>query len=440
MKVQGLRWLVVGLVALATVINYIDRNALAVMWPEISGELGMDKNDYALILTFFMVGYAIGQSLFGKVFDAIGTRLGFVVAIVVWSVAVALHAAVRTVYFFGVVRFVMAIGEAGNWPGATKSNAEWFPIRERALAQGIFNSGASLGAVVSAPAVALLYLSMGWKATFVVLGGLGFLWLVPWLVVVKSGPDRHPWLGAEEREHILTGQRVPGNDDEAGEVNAFAPGWFEMLSYRQSWSVIASRFFLDPVWWLFVSWLPIYLADQFDFNIAQIGLFAWVPYVGAAFGSVFGGWLAGRLLARGWSVDRTRKLTIGLGGLLMFPALLATAYAFTPLLAVLLIAVILFGFQMAIGNIQTLPSDFYSGQSVGSLAGVGGSAAVVGVLITTWIVPAVTETSYVPFFVLGAVLVPLAMLSVWLLAGEIRPVAPADMPRDDQTHQRGGRK
>ena len=385
-----------------------------------------------------MVGYAIGQSLFGRSSDAIGTRLGFVVAIVVWSVAVALHAAVRTVYFFGVVRFVMAIGEAGNCLAPPRVMPNGFHPGTGPGA-GHIQFGGFLGAVVSAPAVALLYLSMGWKATFVVLGGLGFLWLVPWLVVVKSGPDRHPWLGAEEREHILTGQRVPGNDDEAGEVNAFAPGWFEMLSYRQSWSVIASRFFLDPVWWLFVSWLPIYLADQFDFNIAQIGLFAWVPYVGAAFGSVFGGWLAGRLLARGWSVDRTRKLTIGLGGLLMFPALLATAYAFTPLLAVLLIAVILFGFQMAIGNIQTLPSDFYSGQSVGSLAGVGGSAAVVGVLITTWIVPAVTETSYVPFFVLGAVLVPLAMLSVWLLAGEIRPVAPADMPRDDQTHQRGGR-
>ena len=204
MKFHGLRWLVVGLVALATVINYIDRNALAVMWPEMSGELGLDKNDYALILTFFMVGYAIGQSLFGKIFDAIGTRLGFLVAIVVWSVFVALHAVVRTAYAFGAVRFFMAVGEAGNWPGATKSNAEWFPIKERALAQGIFNAGASAGAVVSAPIVALLYIAIGWKATFLVLGGLGFLWLIPWLIVYKSGPDSHPWLSAEERDHILT--------------------------------------------------------------------------------------------------------------------------------------------------------------------------------------------------------------------------------------------
>lgn len=424
MKLKGLRWFVVSLVAVATVINYIDRNALAVMWPAISAEMGMDKEDYALILTFFMVGYAIGQSLFGKIFDAIGTRLGFVVAIVVWSVAVALHAVVRTAYSFGAVRFIMAIGEAGNWPGATKSNAEWFPIKERALAQGIFNSGASLGAVVSAPIVAFLYLTMGWKATFVVLAGLGFLWLVPWLILFKSGPESHPWLGDEEREHILTGQRVQQDDGETTEANAFAPGWLEMLKYRQSWSVIASRFFLDPVWWLFVSWLPIYLADQFDFDIKQIGLFAWVPYVGAALGSIFGGWLAGWLLGRGWSVNKTRKMIIGIGGVLMFPSLIATAYAFTPLAAVLLIAVILFGFQMAMNNIQTLPSDFYSGKSVGSLAGAGGTAAVAGVLITTWIVPAITQTSYVPFFVLGALLVPFAMLSVWLLAREIKPVTP----------------
>lgn len=422
MKSGRLRWVVVGLVAAVTVINYIDRNALAVMWPGISEELGMDKNDYALILSFFMVGYAIGQSLFGKVFDMIGTRLGFVLAVVVWSVSIVLHAAVRSVGGLGAARFGLAVGEAGNWPGATKSNAEWFPIRERALAQGIFNSGASLGAVISAPTVALLYLQFGWKGAFVAMGFLGFVWLVPWLIVYKAPPERHPWLTAAERDYILTGQRVA--EDAAG-TGAAAPGWWAMLRYRQSWSVIASRFFLDPVWWLFVSWLPIYLADEFGFDIKQIGLFAWVPYVGAAIGALCGGWLAGALLAKGWSVNGARKFTITLGGAIMLPTLVATAYAATPLAAVLMIAVILFGFQLAIGNIQTLPSDFFAGRSVGSLAGAGGTAAVVGVLITTWIVPAVTQQSYVPFFVLGALLVPLAVLSVWVFGGRIQPVRAA---------------
>lgn len=419
MTVRNLRWIIISLIAVATVVNYIDRNALAVMWPSISAELGLDKNDYALVISFFMVGYAIGQSLFGKIFDMIGIRLGFVLAIVVWSVSIILHAAARSVTGFGLARFGLGIGEAGNWPGATKSNAEWFPIHERALAQGIFNSGAALGGVVSAPIIALLYIQFGWQGTFIAVGVLGFVWLIPWWIIAKSGPDSHPWLTADEKEYILSGQKVDadGDDDQVA-----APSWMEMLRYRQSWSVIGSRFFLDPVWWLFVSWLPIYLVDQFGFDIKQIGLFAWVPYAGAAIGAVFGGWLAGRLLLRGWSVNKTRKFTITLGGAIMLPSLLATAVAADPLVAVLLIAVILFGFQLAIGNIQTLPSDFFDGKSVGSLAGVGGTAAVVGVLITTWIVPAITTSSYVPFFVLGAALVPLAVGSVWFFGGTIKPI------------------
>ena len=420
MKTKGLRWVVVSLVAIATIINYIDRNALAVMWPGMSDDLGMDEFDYANVVTVFMIGYAIGQSLFGKIFDAIGTRLGFLLAIVVWSISIMLHAVVRTFVGLGLARFFLALGEAGNWPGATKANAEWFPIKERALAQGIFNSGAALGAVVSAPLIALLYVYIGWKATFVAVGVLGFVWLVPWMLVYKAPPDRHPWLSEEERQYILTGQKAP---EAAEDEEQAAPGWMEMLKYRQSWAVISSRFFIDPVWWLFVSWLPIYLADQFGFDVKQIGLYAWVPYVGAAFGALFGGWLAGKLLRNGWTVNAARKLTITLGGVIMLPTLSATAYAATPLAAVLMMAVILFGFQTSIGNIQTLPSDFFSGKSVGSLAGVGGSAAVIGVIITTQMVPRITTESYVPFFVLGALLVPLAVLSVWGFGGEIKPVS-----------------
>ena len=420
MQIRGLRWFIVGLVAIATVINYVDRNALSVMWPDISEDLGLDKNDYALILTFFMVGYAFGQSLFGKIFDAIGTRIGFVLAIAVWSVAIALHATVRSALAFGIVRFSLAVGEAGNWPGATKANAEWFPIKERALAQGIFNAGASIGGVVAPPLIALLFIVLGWKGTFLAIGALGALWVIPWLALYRGNPDSHPWLGEEERQYILKGQRAAAEG--GASIDQIAPSWLEMLRHRQSWAVIMSRFFLDPVWWLFVSWLPLYLSDEFGFDVTQIGLFAWVPFAGAALGSIFGGWLAGLLLKSHWSVNKTRKFIITLGGAIMFPTLLATAYATTPLTAVLLIALILFGFQMAIGNIQTLASDFFAGGSVGSLTGVGGTAAVAGTLITIWIVPLITQTSYVPFFVLGALLVPLAVFSVWAFGGRIEPV------------------
>ena len=424
MKLKGLRWFVVSLVALATVINYVDRNALGVMWPGISEDLGLGKDDYAMIVSIFMIGYAFGQTLFGKIFDAVGTRFGFVLAIVVWSLAVAAHAVVRTAMAFSFVRFIMAIGEAGNWPGGT--NAEWFPIRERALAQGIFNAGASAGAVVSAPLIALLYVYIGWKATFIAIAGLGFVWIIPWLILYRSDPATHEWLTEEERQYILTGQKTI--TEGGGEVNNYQPSWLEMMKHRKSWSVILSRFFLDPIWWLFVAWLPLYLQETFGFDVKQIGMFAWVPYVGAAIGSVFGGWLAGKLIRGGWTVNKTRKFVITMGGLIMLPSLVATAYAATPVTAVLLIALILFGFQIAIGNIQTLPSDFFSKGSVASLAGVGGTSAVVGVLIITNPVPAITKASYAPVFVLGALLVPLEVMSVWILGGRIEPV-PEQLPK-----------
>ncbi len=418
MKIKGLRWCIVSLVALATVINYIDRNALAVMWPAISEDLGLDKNDYANIVVIFTFSYAIGQAAFGKIFDAIGTRLGFLMSIVIWSLSIAAHALAKGFVSLTVVRLVMGFGEAGNWPGATKANAEWFPIKERALAQGIFNSGAAVGGIISAPLIAYSFGFLGWKGTFIFIALLGAVWIIPWMILYKSGPDTHPWLSEEEREYILSGQKVAELKGE----DLHAPSWLEMMKYKESWSVILSRLFIDPVWWLFVAWLPIYLTDKFGFDIKQIGAFAWVPYVGALFGALFGGWLSGRLLKGGWSVNKTRKSVIVLGAVIMLPALLLTAQAADPTYAMLLIACVLFGFQTSIGSIQTLPSDYFSGKSVGSLAGISGAAAVMSVMVITKIVPMITVNSYVPFFLLGAALVPLSVLAIFLLGGRIHPV------------------
>jgi ACS family hexuronate transporter-like MFS transporter len=412
MKFKGLRWLIVGMVGLATVINYIDRNALAVMWPQISKDMGVGKEAYALILTCFMLSYAAGQTIFGKIFDALGTRVGFMLSILAWSASIALHSVARSILTLGVLRAALGVSEAGNWPGAAKANAEWFPVRERAFAQGIFNAGASVGAIISAPLIAWLFLTFGWRATFMVIGLLGVLWVVPWAIVCRAAPQDHPWLSDEERQHILTGQRPASGDAEAD----YKPTWSGLLRHREAWGLILARFFIDPVWWLFVSWLPIYLAERFGFDIKQIGLFGWVPYVGAAAGSLFGGWISGWLIGRGWRPVKARKWAITLGGVFMLPALLLTIGASSPLHAVLLIAVILFGFQVTINNIQTLPSD-YLPRSVGSLAGISGTAAVAGVLITTWIVPVATKVSYAPVFAMGASLVPLSILSIWLLGG-----------------------
>ncbi|NWK96309.1 MFS transporter [Sphingobium lactosutens] len=417
---KNMRWMVISLIGLATVINYIDRNALAVMWPAVSRDIGADKADYALLVTTFMIAYAFGQSAFGKIFDVIGTRMGFAVSILFWSLSIGLHSLVRSLGLLALLRVTLGVSEAGNWPGAAKANALWFPQKERALAQGIFNAGASLGAIVSAPLVALLFTGFGWRTTFLLIGILGFLWLVPWLFFYRADPDAHPWLSQAERDHIL------GRNDAQADVRpqGYAPGWTQMLRHRQSWAIILSRFFLDPVWWLFVSWLPIYLAETFGFDVQQIGLFAWVPFVGAMAGSLTGGWLSGALIARGRTVNFARKIAITTGCVIMLPPLLLTMHAAAPLQAVLLIAAILFGFQMAINNIQTLPADYYGGGTVGSLAGLGGTAAVAGTLITTWLVPVMTVHSYAPIFALAAALVPLSLLCIWLLGGRIAPLSP----------------
>jgi len=418
----NLRWYVVGLVALATVINYIDRGALGILWPEIKAEFGFSNQDYANIFGVFVLAYAFGQTIFGKIFDWLGTRIGFVLSIGVWSIATALHAFGSSVLTFQIFRIILGVSEAGNWPGAAKANAEWFPVKERALAQGIFNSGAAIGGILSPILLALLAAFLGWKTIFIVIGLIGLLWLIPWLVIYKAKPEDHPWLDPKEREYILSGQLV--RTDEGEDQAAYNPNMVEMLSRKETWGAILPAMFIDPIWWLFVAWIPIYLIDSFGFNVKELGLYAWVPYVGAMFGAWFGGLLAQNLLGKGWTVNKTRKFVITLGAAIMIPALLAMSVASTPILAVLIMAVILFGFQTSIGNVQTLPSDLYSKKAVGSLAGYAGTAAKLAAAGLVWLVPQLTTESYMPAFIIGVALAVLAVLSVWILIPKIEPLKP----------------
>lgn len=418
----NLRWAVVGLVALATVINYIDRGALGILWPDIKAEFGFSNQDYANIFTVFVLAYAFGQTIFGKIFDWLGTRIGFVLSIGVWSLATALHAVAGGVLSFALFRGILGVAEAGNWPGASKANAEWFPVKERALAQGIFNSGAAIGGIISPLLLAYLAVYFGWKTIFILIGVVGLLWLIPWLIIYKAKPEDHPWLDPEEREYILSGQLV--KTDDGVEASDYNPSWREMLSRKETWGAILPAMFIDPIWWLFVAWIPIYLIDSFGFNVKELGLYAWVPYVGAMFGAWFGGLLAQGLLGKGWTVNKTRKFVITLGAAIMVPALLAMSVASTPILAVLIMAVILFGFQTSIGNVQTLPSDLYSDKSVGSLAGYAGTAAKLAAAGLVWIVPRITTESYMPAFIIGVALAVLAVLSVLILIPKIEPLKP----------------
>lgn len=417
MKIKGLRWWIIGLIAIATVINYIDRSALAIMWPSISEDLGMTHADYALLLNVFMVAYAIGQSVTGKLFDKIGTRIGFVWSIGIWSLSTILHSASKGIFSFSIVRSTLGLSEAGNWPGTAKSNAEWFPIKERAVAQGIFNAGASLGSVIAPPLIALLWVAFGWRLTFVVVGVLGLIWIIPWLLINKNIPSKHPMITEKEKAYIVEGQHE--RESAGGKSRSLK----EILSFKASWAVLISRLFLEPIWWLFVGWMPIYLADVYGFDVKQIGFFAWVPYVGAAIGSIAGGWFAGQLIIKGASINRARKTAITIGGVIMFIGLVATIlFADTPLRFVVIVAFVLFGFQFTIGNIQTLPSDLFYGKSVGSLAGIGGTVGVFAVITMNFLVPIMSATSYIPVFIMIAAFVPLGILSIYLLAPKIDSV------------------
>lgn len=417
MKIKGLRWYIIALISLATVINYIDRSAINIMWPYIYKEFGItaadNKNALALITTFFMIAYALGQTFTGKLMDAVGTRLGMTISIIGWSVSIALHSFARSLLSFNIFRFMLGFSEAGNWPGATKSNAEWFPVKERAIAQGIFGAGASLGSVISAPAIAFLYIVFGWKMTFVLIAGLGLIWVIPWLIINKATPDKHPWLTDKERNYILDlDAKTENTIDEAPVLS-----WKELLKFRNTWGIITARFFIDPVWWLFVTWLPTFLKEQFMFDIKQIGAFTWLPYLFAAIGSLLGGYHSSWQVKKGIDAVKARKNSVAAGCIFMLVSLLAIVYKLDDLkaepgLAMVLIGFTLFGFQFLIGNLQTLPSDYFNGKNVGTVAGMGGTAAVIGTLLTTWLVPVMTKTSYVSFFVLAAVLVPITWICI----------------------------
>ncbi|HEX2488241.1 MAG TPA: MFS transporter [Blastocatellia bacterium] len=433
-KIPRLRWLIIGLVFLATLINYIDRLTVSVLAPVITQALRLSNLEYASLGAWFLLAYTISQGASGRLYDRIGARRGFTLSITVWSLAAMAHAFARGLGSLGVFRFLLGLGEAGNWPGAAKVIAEWFPVRERAFAMAVFNSGAAIGSIVAPPIIVWLQLSYGWQTTFIVTGALGFLWLALWLLCYQP-PDRHRWITDEERDLIgdrATGRQGDGEKERQGEYRFVAPSprrvvapspkWRDLLRYRQVWAIVLARLLVDPVWWLFITWLPLFLNKVHGFDLRKIGMFAWVPFVAADAGSLLGGFASGFLIKRGWSVNRARKATIGFAALLM-PAGILAARASDPMVALALIGLVLFGFQFWINNVQTLPSDFFSDKMVASVAGLGGVGAGVGsmtfILATGW---AVDHFGYTPVLTIAGALAPIGTIVLFSLAGAITKI------------------
>src|SRR5215203_2939941 len=436
-KINGLRWLIIGLVFLATLINYIDRLTVSVLAPLITKDLNLSNTEFGGIATWFLFAYTISQSLSGKLYDRVGIKKGFSISITVWSLAAMAHRLATGLGSLSAFRFVLGLGEAGNWPGAAKTVAVWFPARQRALGMAIFNSGAAIGSIVAPPLIVALTAYFGhWQQTFVVTGALGFLWLALWWLVYDT-PEKHKWLTAAEYAVITEDESVNASRKQSENVDVDSPvssvslpideperspGWFELLGYRLTWAIVISRFLVDPVWWLYITWLPLYLSNVHGFDLKQIGLFAWVPYVAADAGSLFGGWLSGYLIGRGWTINAARKAVIAFAALLM-PAGIAAAITPDSMTALVLIGVVLFGFQVWINNVQTLPSDFYPLKAVGSVAGLGGTGAGIGSMIfifsTGWVVD---NFSYTPVLVTAGLLAPIGTIVLFTLAGDVRKV------------------
>ena len=412
-KIGGLRWVIIALVFFATLINYIDRLTISVLAPVIVQDLGLTNTEFGGIATWFLVAYTLSQGLSGKLYDRVGIKRGFTVSIIVWSLAAMGHAFAGGLRSLSAMRFILGLGEAGNWPGAAKTVAEWFPARQRAFAMAIFNSGAAIGSIVAPPVIVGLTTYFGhWQPTFLVTGTLGFGWLLLWWLVYDK-PERHKWMTASEFALIKEDATEPAVEEQT------KLGWLELLKYRQTWGIVVARFLVDPVWWLYITWLPLYLNKVHGFDLKQIGLFAWVPFVAADAGSLFGGWLSGFLIGRGWTVNAARKAVIGFGALLM-PAGIVAAYTPDAMMALALIGVVLFGFQAWINNVQTLPSDLFPSSAVGSVAGLGGTGAGIGSMIfifsTGWVVD---NFSYTPVLVFAGILAPLGTIALFVLMGRI---------------------
>lgn len=418
MKIKGLRWWIITLIFFATVINYIDRTAFSLLWPHMGKDLGMDKADYALMSNFFLAAYAIGKLLSGKLYDKIGTRLGFTISIIVWSAASVFHAFARGLVSLSMVRVLLGLGEAGNWPGAVKSNGEWFPVKERAIAQGIFNAGSSIGNVIAPFIIVFFYAKFGWKTTYIIIGTLGLLWIIPWLFLNKATPENHPWITQEELDLINTDKTIENTDNNKKTKSLSIKN---ILSHKQSWGVLLCRFFIEPVWWFFATWLPIYLNSTFGLSIEQIASTMWISYLMAAVGSIAGGWFSGKIMQTK-SVNFSRKITITIGGLLIligFIAIILFVNESNHMTFIYLAGLVLFGFQFAIGNIQTLSSDLFRGPSVGTLAGLAGMTASISLIIMNWFIGQITTNSYTPAFIAITIAVALGVLCVFLFIKEV---------------------
>jgi MFS transporter, ACS family, hexuronate transporter len=422
---RRLRWYIGGLLFLSTVINYIDRQTLSVLAPYIKLEYGWSNSDFALLIISFRVAYAVGQTAAGRFLDRIGTRLGLTIAVAFYSIAAMLSSLAVGLRSFSAFRFALGLGEAANWPGATKAVSEWFPRRESGWAVALFDSGSAIGAAIAPALVLWAYHSFGsWRPAFIVTGSLGFLWLIAWRAFYRA-PEDHPRLSDEERRYILEGR---GSADTAT-ATGVRYSYRTLLALPQTWGIIIGKTLTDPVWFFITDWFAIYLVSK-GHRLEESLLAFWIPFLAADVGNFAGGGASSWLIQRGWNVGRARKAVIVVSGFGM--AMLATA-AFLNTLGGLIAAFAISTLAYAAFStmVLNLPADVYPSHSVASVSGMSGTGAGLGTIAATYAIGKVADARSFEPVLIAASLVPLgAMAAVLLLvrnnratdAGVVNPI------------------
>ncbi len=364
------RWVIVILLFFATTINYLDRQVIGLLKDDLAKQFNWSEKDYSNIVMAFSAAYALGLLFFGRLIDRIGTKLGYTLSIVIWSLAAMAHGLAKSTLGFGIARTSLGFGEAGNFPAAIKSVAEWFPKKDRALATGIFNSGANIAAIVGPPLIAWIFTSYGWQEAFVWTGVLGFIWLLFWGIFYDI-PARQKRIGKAELIYINS------DEPEANSEKNTKVSWAKILSVRQTWSFVLGKFLTDPIWWFYLFWIPSYFNTTYHLNISKSAIYVSTIYVASSFGSILGGYLSGFFIKRGMPVYRARKTAMLFFALLVVPIVFVqfTTDVWT---AVALISLAAAAHQAWSCNIFTTASDMFPKKAVSTVVGVGGMAGSIG--------------------------------------------------------------
>jgi ACS family hexuronate transporter-like MFS transporter len=416
LKIPGLRWYIVIMLCMASELNYLDRQMLSVLAQTIQDELGITDIEYAKITMAFLASYTFMYAVCGLLVDKLGSRKSFMIFVTGWSISNMLHALARTAAHFSIFRFMLGATEPASFPGGIRAVSEWFPLKERAIAVGIFNAGTAIGSAMAAPLVAWIALTWGWRWAFVVGGALGLIWVAVWYVIYRL-PRVHPWLKASELAHIESDRK----DGEEEEEPPTLPFWLKVrtiLSDRRAWGCFCARMLTDPISYFFVFWTPKFLQTERGFDLAAVGKYAWIPYVALAFGNISGGAVPGALMAMGWSLNRARKTMMFIASCAMPASLLGIIFMPTPGAAIAMISVAMF-FHAAWAN-MTLPAETFPKQYVGSITGFAGMfGGIVGFCSQYAIGWTVQNISYTPIFIVSSVMHLTAFTLVCVLIGKL---------------------